>query len=165
MEPSTDKDVVYCSGWFRAKKRCTQVWELEKAKASHEGGQLYTAVLGSRPSCFVELSLARGYVGVGFLDDQLREYLSYQFQEKSPGRLFLTMATHREFADASDRVRKGTTYYFDPNGRVVIERKDFETREAERSESVAALEGNWESVPEFGRYEGVCRKERNFLAA
>ena len=60
-----------------------------------------------------------------FLDNFGREYLRYQFQEAEQGRLFLTMATHREFVGETDRVKSGTTYYFKRDGFVTIETEDF----------------------------------------
>lgn len=131
------------------------------ARIAHEGRQPYTAILGppESPKNFVELN--GDYVGVGFLDERRREFLSYQFQERRPGKLFLTMATHRDFEDGSDEVSSATTYYFQEDDSVTIERTDTRARTRLRSESKADIRGNWEDYPEFGRYEGVARAERD----
>src|SRR5262245_47711187 len=102
--------------WFRAKKCFSQTWGESKARNAHEARQLYGAIIcdGSNSSCYVEV--ANDYIGVEFLDASLREYMSYQFQELEPGRLFLTMATLREFDGNSDTVKSGVTYYFKPDG-------------------------------------------------
>jgi hypothetical protein len=89
--------VTFGKSWFRAKKRVTETWTESQARKAHEQRQLYVALLGddSIPTRIVEVN--NDYVGVCFLDVSLREYLSYQFQELESGRMFLTMATHREF--------------------------------------------------------------------
>jgi hypothetical protein len=162
MKPPTNV-MTFCSGWFRAKKHPITVWKAQMAADAHERGEPYTVVLGDPPSCFIEVVGKNRYVGVGFLDTHLREFLSYRFQEKEPGRLFLTMATHRNFDAENDHVREGTTYYFEPNGKVIIERVDFKTRVKERSETSSNVEHNWEPMPGFGDYEGVSRIERDVI--
>lgn len=160
MGTYTDTVITYCRSWFRAKKIPTDIWDGEKAKSAHANRDLYTVVLGSPPTRFIELNLKKGYVGVGFLDSRLREYMSYQFQAKAPEMLFLSMATYREFAGDSDKVKMGTTYYFKLDGNVLIETKNFETRQAEQSQRIADVQNNWEPMPEFGQYESIARIER-----
>ena len=146
--------------WFRAKKRLTETWDESRARDCHENRQLYVAVLeaDSGPSRFVEIN--NDYIGVGFLDALLREYLSFQFQEVEPGRLFLTMATHREFEGDSDKVKCGTTYYFEQDGLVTIESEDFVKKTHSVKETQADVSGNWEPYPAFGQYQSVVRENR-----
>lgn len=153
--------IFYCKGWFRAKKRPLEAYTFEKARALHNDGELYCALVGSedRPTCFLEI--ARGFVGVGFLDEMLRERLSYAFQEVQPGQLFLSMATWREFDGDSDRVSKGTTYVFRPGGTLHIRREEFIPQHLlETTNSTAEIAGNWERFPVFGGYERLIRAER-----
>ena len=153
--------IVFSKGWFRAKKRPLEIYNYEKAQALHKAGELYCALVGSaeRPRCFLEIK--RGFVGVGFLDEVLREHLSYAFQEKRPGKLFLSMATWREFEGDSDKVSKGTTYLFQPDGTLNIRREQFLPQHIlETSHSTADIAGNWEQVPEFGQYEHLTKAER-----
>ena len=90
-----NRPVYFCKSWFRAKKKPTEVWSREQAELAHINKQHYTVLIGSvdRPYCF--LDIADKVVGVGFLDENLRESLTYAFQEFEPEKLFLTMATHR----------------------------------------------------------------------
>jgi hypothetical protein len=117
------RPIFYCKSWFRAKKRPTEIWTEDKAKTAHISKKLYTVLVDSidRPSCFLEIN--DKFVGVGFLDIKVREYMYYAFKEIEPGRLFLSMATYREFEGDSDTVLNGTTYIFDPSGQVKTQRQ------------------------------------------
>ena len=136
------------------------MWPADTAREAHGGRRPYAAVIstGAVPSVFVEFN--DSYVGVGFLDRQLREELMYQFQERSPGRLFLTMAVHRDFEGSSDRVVKGSSYSFNEDGRVTIEDEDFVGGKVAKSERKANVRGNWEQYPAFGDYGSITRRER-----
>lgn len=115
--------MFFCKSWFRAKKRPIEEWSEERARVAHERGELYTVLVGStaEPWCFLEVT--GQFVGVSFLDQRLREALSYDFQEVEPGLLFLTMATYRDFDDASDQVARGTSNIFTRDGSVSVRRE------------------------------------------
>ncbi len=132
----------------------------DKAQAAHVSRQLYTGLVGSptAPDCFVEIS--NDYIGVEFLDGLLREYVSYQFQEMKPGRLFLSMATERKFEGDTDKVIWGITYYYDEDGHVAIEEEDFVGDTLTKAETYLDVSVNWEAYPEFGEYESITRKDR-----
>lgn len=152
--------IHYGKSWFRAKKCLTLSWSEDAAKAAHEKRQPYAAAVISSGvvRCFLEVN--NDYFGVGFLDDRQREFLSYQFQEIQPGRLFLTMATHREYDGESDHVKAGTTYYFKSDGTITIESEDFDSTQLVTTETKRDVEGNWEHYPNFGEYESVLRIDR-----
>lgn len=153
--------VSFSKGWFRAKKLSLEAYTYEQAHALHQKGEFYCALIGSvaSPTCFLEIK--HGFVGVGFLDEALRESLTYAFQEKQPGKLFLSMATWREFEGNSDKVSKGTTYLFQTDGTLTMRRECFVPEHSlETSSSSADVSGNWEQLPDFGRYERFTRAER-----
>ncbi|WP_035061393.1 hypothetical protein [Andreprevotia chitinilytica] len=154
------RPVFFCKSWFRAKKRPTEVWTEAQAKAAHGRKQYYTALLDSteRPYCFLEVT--EKAVGVSFLDDHLRESLSYAFQEVEPDRLFLTMATYREFEKKSDRVVSGTSYIFGRNGEVQIRREHFNPHSVEVANTTADVVHNYTDFPKFGEYDDLIRVER-----
>lgn len=81
------RQVFYCKSWFRAKKRPTELWSEADAKAAYQSGQAYVVLVDSieRPFCFLEIT--QKAVGVGFLDEFLRESLSYDFQKSRAGRV------------------------------------------------------------------------------
>lgn len=151
---------TFGKSWFRAKKRVTELWDEHKARTAHEQRKPYVAVLENSGGihCFIEAN--NDYIGAGFLDSTLREFLSYQFQEVEPGRLFLTMATHREFDGETDQVKFGTTYHFKPNGSVTIETEDFVTTNLATKEMEVEVNGNWETYPNFGDYRSLTRIDR-----
>jgi hypothetical protein len=152
--------IIYGYKWFRAMKRLTETWDENRARSCHENRQLYVAVVekDASPSCFVEIK--NDYIGVGFLDGSLREYLSYQFQEIESGRMFLTMATRRKFEDGSDKVKSGTTYFFKQDGNVTIKSEDFLANTRSVKETQADVSGNWEPYPVFGQYHSIIRENR-----
>ena len=153
-------DIHYSDGWFRAKKRPGELWTPDRAKSAYDQRELYAAIAGplNKPTAFIEFN--KDYVAVGFLDKLLREYLSYQFEEVQPGRLFLTMASHREFAGDSDKVKMGTTYIFKQNGNVTTVNEEFPNGGKTWHETTADVSGNWESYPVFGEYDSLLRTER-----
>ena len=154
-------EVFFCKSWFRAEKRPTEMWSEDQGKAAHERGILYTVLVGSveRPYCFLEVTAKA--VGVGFLDEHLRESLSYAFQEVEPGRLFLTMATHREFDGDMDRVTSGTSYIFGQDGVVMIRREFFNPHRLETATSNSDVAANYSPKPKFGHYGDLIRVERD----
>jgi hypothetical protein len=151
---------TFCKQWFRAKKRPIGIWDEEAAREAHDERRPYTVLAGEpeSPTSFVEVN--NDYIGVGFLDAELREYLSYQFQELEPGKLFLTMATHRDFQEGNDVVASGTTYIFKPEGVIDIEDEDFLAGTKSTRQTEADVSGNWEPYPSFGEYSSLLRVER-----
>jgi hypothetical protein len=155
------RSVSYCKSWFRAKKRPTEIWTEDQARAAHLSKRLYTAIVGSleKPFCFLEIN--DKFVGVGFLDDKARESLYYAFKEVEPGKLFLTMATYREFDGDTDTVRVGTSYVFGQTGLVKVQRQHFNPHRKEVSDSFVDVSGNYLHWPEFGEYDELIQVERD----
>jgi len=156
-----DRSIYFCKSWFRAKKRPTEIWSEDQAKEAHANKQCYTVLVDSaeQPYCFLEIS--EKAVGVSFLDENLRESLSYDFQEMSPGKLFLTMATHREFVGDTDKVSSGTSYIFNQDGSVRVRRELFvPEHKLESSSSSIDIESNYARMPLFGEYDDLIRVER-----
>jgi hypothetical protein len=153
-------NVTYCRGWFRAEKRATALLSHEAGEQAHKTGNLYTALIGdpTRPLAFVDVRLVTGFVGVGFLDAELREYLAYDFQVATNGQMFLVGATVREFEQSSDKACRATIYKFSQNGHVDILR--LEGGKQQEAETTTDVSGNWEPIPSFGDYESITRRER-----
>lgn len=89
----------------------------------------------------------------------MNEFMSYQFQEIRPNKLFLSMATYREFSEEG-QASNGTTYYFKENGTVKIEREDFAKGQLEACESKFDVAKNQEDYPDFGNYTKLLAAER-----
>lgn len=155
-----EQAVFYCKTWFRARKIPTQVWTKEQAKLAHVKNQHYAVLVGSidRPYCF--LDVAHKVVGVGFLDEHLRETLTYSFQEVESGGLFLTIAIHREFEGETDKVVGGTSYRFKEDGTVQITRESFNTHHVETASTTSDVSINYSAAPEFGEYDDLIMIDR-----
>ncbi|MPQ71793.1 MULTISPECIES: lytic transglycosylase [unclassified Pseudomonas] len=154
------RPIFYCKSWFRAKKRPTDVWAEEQARSAHINKKQYTALVDSadRPYCFLDVT--EQVVGVGFLDENLRESLTYAFQRIENGKLFLTMATHREFEGETDKIASGISYVFKQDGTVQMRREFFSPHRLEVSTTSTDVSANYSVVPEFGEYDDFIKIER-----
>jgi len=159
--------VSYCVQWFRANKCATDILTDDEARNRHARGELYTALIGglSRPTCFLEFSAYRS-VAVEFLDTALRTFCHYSFQEKEPGRLFLTRIRLPWYPDDTGRADRATCCYVKPDGHVAIEhyRAWADNRPGSYivggEERVVDVTNHWEPFPEFGHYDGLGRRDR-----
>ncbi|MEA9396577.1 hypothetical protein [Lelliottia amnigena] len=150
------------------KKKPINLLSEAQAKILHSSGKPYTVLIDSdkEPTCFIEVIKDKKMVGVGFLDEQQKEYLMYQFQLLESGRLFLSMAVYREFAEHPGEgagilnVAHGTTYLFDEDGKTVVREEKFNPYTLEESQTIADVTGNYDVFPEFGEYDSLIRKER-----
>ena len=98
---------------------------------------------------------------VEFFDENRRAILSFLFQEKKPDCLFLSMATHRVFSEDSDKPITAVTFTFQEDGSGYIREHDGTTKQTiVRQMAPSDVSHHWEPYPEFGRYEGLLRKER-----
>ena len=151
----------YCKSWFRAKKIPRQRLDQETAFALHEAGLPYTVLVDSegRPMAFIELTAKS--VLVGFLDAQMRERLSYTFKLVETGKLFLSMATYREFSGESDAVVSGTNYVFQEDGALSIDHRTYAPPTTEVTNSSTDVSDHYEKFPEFGRYAPLLKTERS----
>ena len=155
------RQIYFCKSWFAARKLTTEVWTEAQAKDAHDNGRNYTVLVDSveRPSCVIQV-MAKA-LAVDFLDEHLREALSYVFQVVSPGKMFLTRATHREFHGDSDKVAKGSSYKFTEDGKLRIDRETFiPAHDLEVANGHTDVSANYAPVPQFGEYDEFLKKER-----
>jgi hypothetical protein len=159
----SEMKITYCKRWSRFRKCMTEIWNAEKARKAHERGDLYTVLLGDpeKPTCFLEVHLKLGYIGVNFLDEYLRDYFQCGFTKEKPGMLFLSQVTHREYEAETDTVIEAKFARFFPDGRAIYEidntHEDALLRKEVEQEDLSV---NWEPIPEFGQYESIARFER-----
>jgi hypothetical protein len=155
------RQIYFCKSWFAAKKMPTEVWTEAQAKDAHDNGRNYTVLVDSLERPFCVIVVMPKAVAVDFLDEHLREALSYQFQVVAPGRLFLTRAVHREFDGDEDKVTKGTSYKFTQDGKVRIDRETFlPAHSLEVANTEADVSSNYVPFPQFGEYDEFTRTER-----
>lgn len=134
----------------------------EASKFAHENSRVYYATIynGDTPVNFLEIN--KDFYRVGFLDEHLRTYLSYDFQGSNNGKLFLSKATYFEFQGDTDKKAKITNYLFKEDGSLTIIETDSITREQviQEAKNKIDVSGNYEDYPKFGKYEALIKKER-----
>jgi hypothetical protein len=150
----------------------------EKARHRHDRREAYEVVIGEpdHPRFVVCLSpnvasvhsdsASRSqegngdWVSVYFMDDQLRWYLRYSFQEIEPDKLFLTLAIFRDFVGATNEVLTAKTFAFKEDGHILIEDRNLNSNFVEEREASYSMDMNWESYPRFGEYDHLCLEQR-----
>lgn len=156
------RKIFFCKSWFAAKKRPTEVWNEEQARKAHAMKQPYTVLVDSMEAPYCTITMTAQFAGVDFLDDLLRSILTYHFQDVGSERLFITMATYREFNGKSDRVAAGTTYMFAQDGTVRMRRESFRPLyKLETASSKADVAPNYSPAPVFGEYSDLIRSDRD----
>lgn len=161
--PSSPLTVSYGERWSDLSLRIVDRLDAEAARQRHERGELYAAILGDpeHPWAHLNVRLEVGYVDVTFLDEELREDLSYTFTREpgSEGDLFLEQATWRTYDSSSERVLS-EHYIFKPPNITHVRKRDYTANEQETYSVEADLAQNWEPVPAFGDYESIAARER-----
>jgi hypothetical protein len=155
------RPIYFCKKWFTPKKYAPEVWTQAQAKEAHDNGRNYSVLVDSIEKPFCAILVMAEAVAVDFFDEHLRPALSYQFQVVKPGRMFLTMAVHREFDGDGDKVVKGTSYGFTEDGKLQIRRETFlPDHSLEVANGQSDVSSNYAAAPEFGKYEEFMRMER-----
>jgi hypothetical protein len=151
----------YCKKWSRSDRRYYEALTEDEARKKHESRDYYTAVVLSfgKPKVFLEW-FPDG-VNVGFLDEHLRNYLTYTFSEKEPGRLFLSQLSHREkYKGDSNEILVGSSMTIRVDGHVFASTTNCEEDYREKGETKMDVSQLWEPYPEFGEYLGLIKKDR-----
>lgn len=155
----------YAAKWSRGYKEPQRPLSLEKALESHESGKWYTVLVGDlqRPAAFIEVVGENRYVGVNFLDDQLRDYLIYNFQRDATGRLFMSAGDYRTYEGVSDELVMVEQYRFKRDGFVTITRTDLKSNACEVGSKTIDVSPNYDSWPEFGSYDSLLVRDRDTM--
>lgn len=164
-----DSDTLYQLDGFnktRYSRRKNQEGLLEVAsREAHNQKKVYFATVfdGETPYCFLECN--QGYFYVGFLDEKLRVYLSYKFDELSSDKLFLEEVMCFYFEDDDNDSNRADKYIFKPNGELIISAMNYRTHEQETLTAREPLSGKivehlWVGYPEFGQYDELIKLDR-----
>lgn len=160
-------DTVNDTNYLRLFKK-GEITSVEVARKNHEDGLMYSVIVlddDGSPYCSLDIVHENEFIGVDFLDDSGRIYLSYHFDEVEPmKKLFLrevwySFYPNSEAKDANYRLH----FVFDHDGNAAyrkyddLEHKiyDYETKEP------LDVSGLYEDYPKFDHYEGLIRLERN----
>lgn len=157
--------IEYTKGWFNYQKRALERYSTEEAYIRFKERKPLTAIIYAEdnvnPFCYIDIN--NTYINVYFLDKELRQYLSYEFNEISKGKLFLKEVFSWEYIDDSDQKSKSERYRFTVDGYFGIEKKDFIKKEAERLECEKKIDISslYDDYPEFDNYDNLIQQERD----
>lgn len=140
----------------------------EVARENHKAGLMYCVTIlddDDVPYCALDIVHENEFIGVNFLDNVGREYLSYHFREIDPmKRLFLeevwyTFYPNSEAKDGNYRLH----FVFDQDGNAAYRKYDDLEHKAYDYETKEPLDvsGLYEDYPEFGHYDEIIKLERN----
>jgi hypothetical protein len=159
-------DVEYCHTWNRRRMRPGVPLTPAEARARHDAGEQYVAVLHGPPPVLVTVDGANATVSVTFYDTLDRQTLKYWFRGHADGRMFLRDVTIWEYPGTERGVSLGQAskieeLTFHEDGyvlRLIRDRTD-RTKTTHEHRDVPVIP-NWEPTPEFGAYESIARRER-----
>lgn len=151
-------ELFYCEKWLFAEKRPLKSLDPRRAKQRHDARKPYAAVVGMPMPTHI-VSLAGSWVTVSFLDSLGRQELTYDFNERRPSELFLTMAVSREFVGDEVEAAIAKIFAFEEDGSILIEER-IAQREARQLRASSDASPNWDVYPAFGEYAHLCNRER-----
>lgn len=152
--------VRYGERWHTKDRAPIHPLTVEQARARHEAGELYVAILGEgEQPVVVEVFLEDGYVGIRFIESHGRDGLFYAFRRQGD-RLFLTEAKVNTVDDEGKVVLSESTM-LKPDGTVEVRRFDRRTGVRETSAATTSdVSMCWEDIPAFGDYASIARRDR-----
>jgi hypothetical protein len=165
--PVTD-DVSYCHTWNRRRMRPGVPLTPAEARARHDAGEQYVAVLPGPPPVLVTVDGAGSTIAVTFYDRLDRQVLKYWFKASSPPaeQFFLRNVTFWEYPDERRGLVQGDAsriedLAYQEDGYVMRIVRDKVAQEKTTQEfRDVPVAGNWEPVPRFGEYTSIARRER-----
>jgi hypothetical protein len=162
-----DLAITYCERWNVLLKKPINVISSDRAAARYESGELFSAVVGdlTQPVVLIEIRWETDYAAVWFFDDKARRTLKYTFT-RVDNRLFMSGVSSWTFPDeASGRPNEATRIElltYSQDGVVHREAKD-KTADDVLVEDYSNVDvvAHWQEVPEFGKWGGLARMERD----
>jgi len=118
------------------------------------------------PDSYVTVVPRNKHVGVNFLDQVGRRYLTYLFHEVKEDRtLFLREIWYYNFSSESTENEDYRLHFvFDETGQVNYRKYDEQNEKIQDYESnkLFVVDGLYEKYPEFDQYEGITKLDRDF---
>ena len=140
----------------------------EVARKNHNNGLMYCVTIlddDGVPYCALDIVHENEFIGIDFLDNNGRIYLSYHFREVEPMKMLFfrevwyTFYPNSEAKDGNYRLH----FVFDQDGNAAYRKYDdleHKTYDYETKEPLDVT-GLYEDYPKFGHYDGLIRLERN----
>ncbi len=138
----------------------------EVARKNHEEGLVYvvTILKDEKPLYFLEFAHENEFIGVNFIDEVGRNYLTYHFSEIEPKKvLFLEEVWYKYFPNEVTTDEDYRLHFvFDQEGNAAYRKYDEINKKTIDYETKEPLDvsGLYEPYPEFGKYEGLIKVER-----
>ena len=164
-----NRKIYFCKSWAYSYKEAIGILTPKQAMALHNKGKEYTVLVDSdtHPSCVLTILHYQDrpkFIEVGFLDEWLRKYLVYSFEEIESNKLFLVQINYREYPDEdTDEVISAMLQFHHSNGIAdCIEWfTDEEGKEIQETfNKKVDLAPLYSSFPKFGEYDDLIRLER-----
>lgn len=141
----------------------------EIARKNHEDGLLYevTILEEDTPAVFLQINHKNEFIGVNFMDEVGRAYLTYHFSEiEAKKKLFLNEVWYSYYTPGDksfDNEEYRINFIFAREGNAAYRKYDEINKKTMDYETKEPLDisGLYEDYPEFGYYDGLIRKERN----
>ncbi|SFB98899.1 hypothetical protein SAMN04489722_101408 [Algibacter lectus] len=140
------------------------------ARHNYEKGLLYEFSIfetesDSFPSVYITINHKNKHVGVNFIDPGGRNYLKYIFTEVKPKEeLFLSEIWYYDFdKEDNDKANYRIHFVFNNKGNASARKYDDKNQKFSDFESKEPMDTSllYEPYPEFGKYEGIIRLERD----
>ena len=153
--------IAYARAWNVAEQRPEHALTESEARACHETGERYSALIGDGDLTekVITLELGIGVVTARFLDRLQRVALVRVYAQRAGDRVFGEWTAFYNYADDDLRgtrplVLDTTTFGKDGSWRTSVQYVDgYETSTG----FVLDVADRWESVPAFGDYESIGR--------
>jgi hypothetical protein len=160
-------EIRYFGRWVRTRREGAVPLTPTEAERRHRAAEPYIALICKASGGKIVIEISKDWISTYFLDQIDRPYLAYDFKSADANRkeLFLTRSIHTEYLSDTNAPSLSTTFIFQENGTVSIERLDHATKETIEKQVQADMAGNLERYPEFGHYSRLCDEERRTSAA
>jgi hypothetical protein len=159
--------VSYCRRWNFNRNRPIDPYTEDEARARHEAGEEYCAVLGDpeAPDRVVEVVHPKA-VKVWFFDPQQRQSLNYVFRSTGGDGMFLREMGRWQYPDDAARqlneASRIENLRYDEDGTVHHNVRDKAAGEnTSTSYRDVDVSNHTEAVPAFGEYVSIARWDRD----
>jgi len=152
--------LTYCDEWSMVRKKPWNIIDSTQAQQNHINKIPYTVLIQENDQIENIIEVTNSNISVNFMNESRSSYLCYVFDVKCDDSIFLSMAYHYNYDESGNDIVVGTTFNFNENGYLFMEKRDYKTGAVEERDLQSDVTPNWDKFPEFGEYEHLLRSER-----
>lgn len=149
---------IHFNTWFTVHRIASEGLSEAESRKAHENRRPYDILIGNikSPDCYI--SLNNDFILVGYLDDLKREKITAEYNEVSPGRIFLKELQIWEYEGDSNTKLVSIRYRFTEDGHYGVGKDDLKTREQTTIEPKERIDvtSHYKAYPDFGEYEFIA---------